>query len=49
MKDSEIVLDYIYLMNYKCHKINQNRGKSYIDSPLDKKTVNAFNTFLQSC
>ena len=25
--------DYVHLLYYKCHKINPNRGGSYIDSP----------------
>ena len=33
MKSSEFLFDYIYLLYYKCHKINQNRGGSYVDSP----------------
>ena len=33
MKGSEFVLDYVHLLYYKCHKINLNRGESYIDSP----------------
>ena len=33
MKDSEFVFDYVQLLYYKCHKINPNRGRSYIDSP----------------
>ena len=33
MKDSECVFDYLHLLYYKCHKINLNRGGSYIDSP----------------
>ena len=33
MKRSEFVFDYVHLMYYKCHKINPNRGGSYIDSP----------------
>ena len=33
VKGSEFVFDYIQLLYYKCHKINQNRGGSYIDSP----------------
>ena len=32
MKSSELVLDYIQLLYYKCHKINMNSGGSYIDS-----------------
>ena len=33
MKGSEFVFDYVYLLYYKCHKINPNCGGSYIDSP----------------
>ena len=33
MKGSESVFDYVHLIYYKCHKINPNRGGSYIDSP----------------
>ena len=33
MKVSEFVFDYLHLLYYKCHKINPNRGGSYIDSP----------------
>ena len=33
VKGSELVFDYIQLLYYKFHKINQNRGGSYIDSP----------------
>ena len=33
MKDSEFVFDYVQLLYYKCHKINPNHGRSYIDSP----------------
>ena len=33
MKGSEFVFDYVYLLYYKCHKINLKRGGSYIDSP----------------
>ena len=32
MKGSEFVFDYVQLLYYKCHKINLNRGWSYIDS-----------------
>ena len=32
MKGSEVVFDYVQLLYYKCHKINQNRGGSQIDS-----------------
>ena len=33
MKGSKLVFDYVHLLHYKCHKINPNRGGSYIDSP----------------
>ena len=33
MRGSEFVFDYVRLSYYKCHKINSNRGGSYIDSP----------------
>ena len=33
MKGSELVFDYVHLLYYECHKINPNRGGSYIDSP----------------
>ena len=33
MKGSEFVIDYIHLLRYKFHKINSNRGGSYIHSP----------------
>ena len=32
MKGSEFVFDYVQLLYYKCHKINLNRGGSYIYS-----------------
>ena len=33
MKGSGFFLNYFHLFSYKCHKINPNRGGSYIDSP----------------
>ena len=33
MKGREFVFKYDNLLYYKCHKINPNRGGSYIDSP----------------
>ena len=33
MRGSEFILDYFQSLYYKCHKINLNRGGSYIDSP----------------
>ena len=32
MEGSEFVFDYVHLLYYKCHKINLNCGRSYIDS-----------------
>ena len=43
MKGSEFVIDYVHLLHYICHKINLNRGGSYIDSAdciKNKKTNN---------
>ena len=31
MKSSESVFDNVHLLYYECHKINSNRGGSYID------------------
>ena len=47
MKGNKSASDYVYLMYFKCHKINPNRGGSYVDS-LDwikkkKATVNPIN------
>ena len=54
-KVSRFVFHYVYLLYYKCHEINLNRGGSYIDSPfciknqkatinpIDKKIITAFN------
>ena len=36
MKGSAFVFDYVHLQYHKCHKINLNRGGSYIDSPGSK-------------
>ena len=32
MESSVFVFDYVHLLYYKCHKINLNCGRSYIDS-----------------
>ena len=32
IKRSEFGFDCVHLLHYKCHKINPNRGRSYIDS-----------------
>ena len=31
--EKEQKIDYVQLFYYKCHKINQNCGVSYVDSP----------------
>ena len=33
IRGNEFVFDYVHLLYYKCHRINFNRGGSYIDSP----------------
>ena len=33
MEGIEFVFDYVHLLYYECHKINPNRGGSYIHSP----------------
>ena len=33
MKGRDFVFNYVYLLYYKCHKINPNRGGLFIDSP----------------
>ena len=33
MEGSVFVCDYVQLLHYKCHKINLNHGRSYVDSP----------------
>ena len=47
VRGSEFVFDYVHLLYCKCHKINQNHGGSYIDSPYwiknKKATVNPIN------
>ena len=51
MKSSEFVFYYHHLLYYECHKINVNRGGSYIDSPdwmkNKKATINPINKCLQ--
>ena len=46
MKGNEFVINYIYLLRYKCHKINPNCAGSYIDAPdwikNKKVTINSF-------
>ena len=49
LRGSEFVFDYVDVLHYKCHKINPNRGGSYIDSPDWIKTINAFNKKDNKC
>ena len=47
LKSSEFFFNFVHLLYYKCHKINPNRGGSYIDSPdwikIEKTTINNVN------
>ena len=53
MRGSEFVYDYVQLLYYKCHKVNLNRGGSYIDSPdwikNKKATINPINKKDNKC
>ena len=53
MKRSEFVFDYAQLLYYKCHRINPNRGGSYIDCPdwikSKKATINSINEKDNKC
>ena len=53
MKDSEFFFNYVYLLYYKCHKINPNCGGSYVDSPdwikNKKSTLNHINKNDNKC
>ena len=44
MRGSDFIFECVYLLHYKCHKINTNCGGSYIDSPSwiksNKATIN---------
>ena len=50
MKSNDFIFDSVNLFLYKCHKINLNRGGSYIDSPdkikNKKATINTIYIFL---
>ena len=46
MKVSEFVIDYVHLLYYQCHRMNRNRGESYVDSSdslIKKATINPTN------
>ena len=49
----EFVFNYLHLLYYKCHKINQNRGGSCIDSSdwvkNKKPTINPINKKDNKC
>ena len=53
MKSSNFVFDYIQLLYYNCHKINPNRGGSYIYSPHwiknNKAKINRINKEYNKC
>ena len=53
MQDNEFVFDYVKLLYYKWHKINPNRGRSYIESPdwikNKKATINYINKKDNKC
>ena len=53
MKGCEFFFNYVQLLYYKCHKINLNRGVSYIDSPdwtkNQKVTINLINQKGNKC
>ena len=53
MKGSDFVFDCVHLLYYQCHKINLNRGGSYIDSPdlikNQKAAINSINKKDNKC
>ena len=53
MKSSDFVFDYVQLLYHKCHKINLNRGGSYINSPdwikNKKAAINSINKKDKKC
>ena len=53
MRGNDFFFDCIHLLCYKCHKINRNRGGSYVDSPdwmKNKKTrINSINKKDNKC
>ena len=53
IKSSEFVFGYVYLLYYKCHKINRNCIGSYVDSPNwiknKKATINLINKKSKKC
>ena len=53
MKGNDFVFDYAHLFYHKCHKINPNRGGSYIDPPdwikNKKATINSIDKKDNKC
>ena len=53
MKGSEFVFDHVHLLYYKCHKINPNHCRSYINSldrtKIKKVTINLINKKDNKC
>ena len=53
MKGREFVFNFVHLLYYKFHKINPNRGGSYINSPdgikNKKATINPINIKDSKC
>ena len=53
MKGSVFLFDYVHLLCYNCHKVNHNRGGSYVDSPdrikNKKATINIINKKDNKC
>ena len=47
MKGSDFIFDWVYIFYCKCHKINLNCGRSYINPPswiiIKKATINPIN------
>ena len=45
MRGSDFIFHYVNLLHYKYHKVNFERGRSYIDSPdwIKKATTNHIN------
>ena len=46
MKGSEFIFVYNHLLYYKCHKINLNRGGSYIGIKKDPQRIRKINPFI---
>ena len=53
MRGNDFLFDCVHLLYHKCHKINLNYGRSYIDSPdrikSKKATINPINKNDNKC